>query len=100
MAQQAKLIRVKALKMFKASIDGALPIMVHPGDVVEVDRFMAGMLMTSEKAIATEEKLHLDRDYTAPVKPISIVADPFGAILKALETLTGTLGTLSTQKGR
>lgn len=99
MAQQPKLIRIKSLKMFKASIDGALPIMVHPGDVVDVDLFLAGTLIKSEKAELTEEKPHVDKDYVAPPRPVLAGLDPLGALLRAVETLTKAM-TLSAQKGR
>lgn len=96
MAQgQAKLVRVKALKMFKAPMDGSLPLMVHPGDVVEVDRFLAGLLMSSGKAEETTDKLAINREHkeTARVTP----PDAFSAILSAVQNLNATL---SAQKGR
>jgi hypothetical protein len=94
---QASTVRVKALKMFKASIDGAAAVMVHPGDVVEVDRFMAGMLMQSQKAEPTEEKVRINKDYTAPPVVASVVSDPFTAFARAIESLTLKIGQL--QKG-
>lgn len=98
MAQQPKLIRIKSLKMFKASIDGALPIMVNPGDVVDVDLFLAGMLIKSEKAELTEEKPRINKEYVAPPRPVFAGLDPLGALLRAVETLTKAM-TVSAQKG-
>ena len=99
MAQpQPKLIRVKSLKMFKASIEGALPLMVNPGDVVDVDLFMAGMLIKSEKAELTEEKPRINKDYVAPARPVIAGLDPIGALLRAVETLTKAMS-LREQKG-
>jgi hypothetical protein len=83
--------------MFKASIDGAAAVMVHPGDVVDVDRFMAGMLMQSQKAEPTDEKLHLNKEWSAPAVMASVASDPFSAFARAIESLTVKIGQL--QKG-
>jgi hypothetical protein len=100
MAQQPKLVRVKAKKMFKAVVEGSLPTMLNPGDVVDVDQFMAGMLIQCEKAELTDEKLRINKDYVATQRPATAGLDPMGAILRAIESLTGTIGTLAVQKGR
>jgi len=97
MAQQASVVRVKAKKMFKASIDGAACIMLNPGDVVEVDRFTAGMLIQTQKAEITDEKLCVNKQYVAPMKP---VADQPSSVWQAIESLTKVVGALATQKGR
>lgn len=94
---QLSLARVKALKMFKASIEGATAIMVNPGDVVEVDRFMAGMLIQAHKAEPTDEKAAINKDYRAPVAASSFAADPLAAFVRAVEGLTVKVGQL--QKG-
>ena len=86
MAQQA-MMRVKAKKMFKASINGATPVMVNPGDVVEVDRYMAGMLVQSEKAELTQDKLHINLDYKAPERAASAL-DPIALLTSAVTSLT------------
>ena len=86
MAQQPQLFRVKATKMFKASIGGAQPQMINPGDVVEVDRWMAGMLIQSEKAEVTKENLAINPNYQAPVRPAA--ADTFSLLARAVENLT------------
>lgn len=97
MAQQASVVRVKAKKMFKASVDGAACIMLNPGDVVEVDRFTAGMLIQMQKAEITDEKPCVNKSYVAPVKP---AADQPGSVWQAIESLTKAVGVLATQKGR
>lgn len=100
MAQQAKMIRVRALKMFKASIEGALPIMVNPGDVVDLDRFTAGMLLSAEKAeLASDAKLFIQKDYVPPPRVIAPDLDPIGAIVKALHNLTEATIGRARQKG-
>jgi hypothetical protein len=103
MAQQVKLVRVKALKMFKASIDSALPIMLNPGDVVDVDRFMAGMLFAGEKAEPAPEgaRLLVQKDYVPAPRPVlTIASDPIGAVVAALNALTeATLGRKHAVKG-
>ena len=96
MAQgQPKQVRVKALKMFKAPNESGLPIMVHPGDVVEVDRFLGGLLMSSGKAEETTDKLAINREYKEPARVTA--PDAFSAILSAVQNLNATL---SAQKGR
>jgi hypothetical protein len=87
MAQQEQRFRVKALKMFKVSIAGAAPQMVNPGDVVEVDRYMYGMLVQSEKAERTEEKLYINPNYRAPARPVSAM-DPFSVLAAQVANLT------------
>lgn len=87
MAQNEQKYRVKAKKMFKVSINGGLPQMVNPGDVVEVDRYMFGMLIQSEKAERTEEKLFVNPDYKAPERPASAL-DPVGLLTRTVENLT------------
>jgi hypothetical protein len=97
MAQQPALMKVKAKKMFKASISGALPVMVNPGDVVEVDRFMAGMLVNSEKAELTDEKPRINPDYKAPER-LPSVSDPIGLLTRAVEHLTKIVQELTSDK--
>lgn len=97
MAQQPALMRVKAKKMFKASISGALPVMVNPGDVVEVDRFMAGMLVNSEKADLTDEKPHINPNYKAPERLV-FAADPIALLTRAVESLTKIVQELTGSK--
>ena len=99
MAQQPALMKVKAKKMFKASLAGALPVMVNPGDVVEVDRFMAGMLVNSEKAELTDEKPRINPDYKAPERPLS-VTDPIGLLTRAVDSLTKIVQELTSDKQR
>jgi len=88
MAQQ-QVYKVQAKKMFKVSIGGALPVMINPGDVVEVDRYMAGMLVQSEKAELTQEKVRLNPEYQAPERVANY--DALGLILQALQNLTKLL---------
>ena len=98
MAQQS-LMRVQAKKMFKASIGGALPVMVNPGDVVEVDRYMAGMLVQSEKAELTDKKQFVNPDYKAPERAPSAL-DPIGLLTRAVESLTKIVQELTSDKQR
>ena len=97
--RQPKMLRVKALKMFTASIDGASPIMLHPGDVVDVDLFQAGMLMRSEKCELTEEKPRINKEYVAPAKVDQTSDTGAGAFMKALTTLNSSVQALA-QKSR
>jgi hypothetical protein len=98
MAQaEPKLMRVKALKMFQGPVEG-VQRMLHPSDVTEVDRFTGYMLIAAGKAEQTEEKPRWNKDYITPKK--APASDPFGAILKAIESLTAMMGTVSAQKGR
>ena len=85
--QQPALVRVQAKKMFKASISGALPVMINPGDVVEVDRYMAGMLVQSEKAELTEAKPRINPDYRAPERAAA-GSDPVALLTRTVESLT------------
>lgn len=86
-APQQKSYRVKALKMFKAPTGGPLPEMVNPGDVVDVDPFMAGMLVNTKKAELTEEKLHINRDYQPPARA-AVAQDPITLLTAAVAHLT------------
>lgn len=97
MAQQAAVVRVKAKKMFKVSIGGALPVMVNPGDVVDVDRFMAGMLVQSEKAEVTDEKTRINPDYKAPERAPA-QPDTIGLLTRAVENLTRIVQELTGRK--
>jgi hypothetical protein len=87
MAQQEQKFRVKAKKMFKVSIGGGAPMMVNPGDVVDVDRYMFGMLVQSEKAERTDEKPFINPDYKAPERTAS-ASDPVGLLTRAVDNLT------------
>lgn len=87
MPQPQKTYRVKALKMFKAPTGGALPQMVNPGDVVEVDAFMAGMLVHTQKAELTEDKVFINPNYRAPERAGS-GADPIALLTRTVENLT------------
>jgi hypothetical protein len=87
MAQPQQTFSVKAKKMFKASVGGALPQMINPGDVVEVDRYMAGMLVQSEKAELTQEKSRIDPNYKAPERA-AFGSDPIALLTRAVDNLT------------
>jgi hypothetical protein len=96
MAQQPKLLRVKALKMFQAPVEGVGLKMLNPGDIVDVDLFLGSMLINSLKAELTEEKPHIQKDYQPPARAASIVADPMAVVLHAIEGLTKVLGNQKT----
>jgi len=87
MAQPQSLFAVKAKKMFKASVGGALPQMINPGDVVEVDRYMAGMLVQSEKAELTQDKPRINPDYKPPERTAA-ASDPIALLTRTVENLT------------
>jgi hypothetical protein len=91
MPQQQTVFRVKARKMFKASIAGALPVMVNPDDVVEVDRYMAGMLVQSEKAELTEEKPRINPNYKPPERTAAAGSDPIALLTKAVDNMSKLL---------
>jgi len=101
MAQQhEQKFRVKAKKMFKVSIGGGVPVMVNPGDVVDVDRYMFGMLVQSEKAERTEDKPYINPDYKAPARAASS-ADQLSLLTRAVESLTQIVQeTLGRSKGQ
>jgi hypothetical protein len=73
--------------------------MVHPGDVVDADRFLAAMLINTQKAELTEEKLSVNREYKAPAVVASVTTDPMGAVWQSIQALTKVVGTLAAQKG-
>lgn len=83
--------------MFKASIGGALPVMVNPGDVVEVDRFMAGMLVQTEKAELTDDRPRINADYKAPERAPA-QSDQVTLLTRAVEALTKIVQELSGRK--
>lgn len=98
MATPQKSYRVKALKMFKAPTGGALPEMVNPGDVVEVDSYMAGMLVHTAKAELTDEKAHINREYKAPARQAA-AQDPIALLTAAVTHLTKIVQDLAGRKG-
>ncbi len=94
MAQAQAVFRLKVKKMFKAPMEGGLPVMVNPGDVIEVkDRYLAWALVTQEKAEFTEEKLFINPSYKAPERPavandpMSLLAAAIGQFTKAVQEL-------------
>jgi hypothetical protein len=99
MPQPQKTYRVKALKMFKAPTGGALPEMVNPGDVVEVDTFMAGMLVHTAKAELTDEKVRINRDYQSPARPAA-AQDPITLLAAAVSQLTKIVQDIAGRKGQ
>lgn len=64
--------------------------MVNPGDVVDLDRFTAMMVVTSGKALFAEDgtKLLVQKDYVAPPRAVTYAADPIGAAVAAINALT------------
>ena len=98
MAQQPKLLRVKALKKFQAPVEGVGMKMLNPGSVTDVDLFLGSMLIQSGKAELTEEKPFINKDYAEPARPVVAGLDPIGALLRAVETLTKAM-TVAPQKG-
>lgn len=97
MAQAQAVFRLKAKKMFKAPMDGGVPVMVNPCDVVEIkgDRYLAWALVTQEKAEFTEDKPYINPNYKAPERPvvandpITLLAQAVGQFTKAVQELTG-----------
>jgi len=95
MAQPQKTYRVKALKMFKAASGGALPVMINPGDVVDVDAYMAGMLLQTQKAELTEDKAYINPNYKAPERaasgldPVALLTSAVANLTKIVQELTG-----------
>lgn len=57
-----EVIRVRALKGFRAHVDGRFGI-VNPGDVVEVTKEVAVDLRMGQKAVMTDAALHRDKNY-------------------------------------
>lgn len=56
------IIKVEALKGFRAHVDGRFTI-VNPGDVVEVSRATAIDLRMANKAVMTDKKPMVQKDY-------------------------------------
>jgi hypothetical protein len=54
-------------------------------------------LIQTQKAEITDEKLCVNKQYVAPMKP---VADQPSSVWQAIESLTKVVGALATQKGR
>lgn len=67
----ADLIRMEALKGFRAPVDGVFGI-VNPGDVVEVPRAVAIDLRSANKAIMTEKAVRRQKDYLPERKRIKV----------------------------
>lgn len=64
-------IKVEALKGFRAHVDGRFTI-VNPGDVVEVSRATAIDLRMANKAVMTEKKPVMQKEYLPERKRVSI----------------------------
>lgn len=88
MAQAQAVLRLKAKKMFKAPMEGGMPVMINPGDVIETkDRYLAWSLVTQEKAEFTEEKPFINPNYKAPERPAA-ANDPTALLVQAVGQLT------------
>lgn len=88
-----EVIRVRALRGFRASIDGVLSV-VNPGDVVEVPRTLAMEMRAANKAVMTEDPLKRQKDFLPERKKAGKVADPVGRQLTMLTEAVAALTTL------
>lgn len=86
-------IRVRALKGFRAIVDGQFGI-VNPGDVVEIPRTLAMEMRAANKAVMTDAELKRQKDYTPERKKAARVADPVSRQLALLTEAVATLTTL------
>lgn len=86
----AQVARVKAIKGFYASVAGQFGI-VNPGDVVDVDRHTAALVVGAGKAIgAKDESPSRQQNYVPERKrnPKKSTEDLLGALVKATEANT------------
>lgn len=84
-------IRVKALKGFRAHVDGAFGI-VNPGDVVEIPRVLAFEMRAAGKAVMTEEAPKRQKDYVPARKKVGAAQDP---VARQLAMLTEAVAALT-----
>jgi len=92
-----EVIRVRALKGFRASIGGEFGV-VNPGDVVEIPRVLAMEMRAAGKAVMTEDNLKRQKDYLPERKKEGKSADPvskqLGLLTEAVAKLTQLVGGL------
>jgi hypothetical protein len=86
-------IRVRALKGFRAHVDGTFGI-VNPGDVVEVPRALAFEMRAAGKAVMTEDKPLRQTSYLPARKKLDKAQDPVAKQLAMLSEAVATLATL------
>lgn len=88
-----EMIRVRALKGFRASLDGVFAI-VNPGDVVEISRTLAMEMRAANKAVMTEDPVKRQKDFLPERKKTGKAVDPVGRQLAMLAEAVATLTTL------
>lgn len=98
----AQTVRVHALKGFYAYVGGQFGV-VNPGDVVELDRVVAPMVIATHKAEHSTASLRRDPKYLPERKrnPRPSTEDLLASLVKATEANTLAISALvSSQKGK
>lgn len=89
--------RVLATKGFYATIAGVYGV-VNPDDIVELDRPLAAMMLSSGKAVQTDKPLRRQTDYL-PERlrnpPVDAQALRLDALTKSVERLAELVATLA-----
>lgn len=85
-----EVIRMRALKGFRATVDGQFGI-VNPGDVVDIPRTLAMEMRAAGKAVMTEEQPKRQKDYLPARKKEGKAADPVSKQLALLSEAVGKL---------
>lgn len=86
-----EVIRMRALKGFRASINGEFGI-VNPGDVVELPRVLAMEMRAANKAVMVDADLKRQKDYLPERKKAGKAADP---VARQLALLTEAVAKLT-----
>jgi hypothetical protein len=83
-----EIIRVRALKGFRASVNGQFGI-VNPGDVVEIPTVLAMEMRAANKAVMVDEDLKRQKAYLPERKKNAVkVGDPLVMMAEAVAKLT------------
>lgn len=82
-----EIIRVRALKGFRAHVNGQFGI-VNPGDVVEIPTVLAMEMRAANKAVMTDEDLKRQKSYLPERKKNGAANDPIALMAAAVSKLT------------
>lgn len=95
MQQANPTLRVKATKGFFASTGGQFGV-VNPGDVVELDKYTASLVLGAGKAQVTTDSLNRQANYLPERKrnPKPKTEDLLAALVKATEANTQAIQAL------
>lgn len=92
-------LRVKAIKGFYAVVGGQFGV-VNPGDVVDLDRGTASMVLSAKKAELTQDTLKRQENYLPERKknPPPTQQDQLSSLTKAVESLAALVSQLVSAK--